>query len=240
MKVKLKKCGAELDLMFGTDAEFFLADADGNVIPASKVIPGKKFDPFILEHGVCHPDGLSLEVGCPPSDTPEGMLTNLFNVLQEVKTRFLDPAGVSIITNMSVDSTKVKGTTKEDLDFGCGSEYDRSSPSMFKRSNRDPSQAMRFSGFHIHIGYTEGQEDNYWTFLDASRLVAVLDTLVRKYSLDTSADRAEQYGGIGAFRIKPYGIEYRCMDCSVLTKHSKFTSLMNMLSELPKYMETKL
>ena len=237
MQVKLSKCGSTLDLMFGTDAEFFLADANGNVIPASKVIPGKKFNPHTLGNGVCHPDGLSLEVGCPPSDTPEGMLANLFAVLQEVKEKFLDPNGVQIIKPMSVDSFNVQGSNKEDLEFGCGSEYDVYSSLMYKDSNRDTSQRLRFSGFHIHIGYTSGQEDNYWTYLDAGRLVRVLDSLVNKYDLGTCADRSQQYGGLGAFRVKPYGIEYRCMDCSVLTSSRKFNNLVSMLNEIPSAME---
>lgn len=240
MQVRLSNCGATLDLMFGTDAEFFLADAKGNIIPASKIIPGKKFDPYILDNGVCHPDGLSLEVGCPPADTPEGMLTNLFTVIQEVKDKFLDPAGVQIIRTMSVDSSLVKGCTKEDLEFGCGSEYDAYSSSMYKESNRDTSQKLRFSGFHIHIGYTSKQEDNYWTYCDAQRLVRVLDSLVDKHSLGTTGRRAEQYGGRGAFRIKPYGIEYRCMDCSVITTPAKFERLLCFLNEIPIAMEKSL
>ena len=237
MKVKLRGCGAELNLLFGCDAEFFLADADGNVIPASKVIPGKKYKPHTLDNGVCHPDGLSLEVGCPPADTPEGMLTNLFAVLQEVKEKFLDPAGVHIIPAMQVDSSLVKGTDKEDLEFGCGSEYDVYSSNMFKDSDRDTSQKMRYSGFHIHIGYTSGQDDNFWTYTDAGRLVRVLDSLVDKYQLGTTSGRAKQYGGRGAFRVKPYGIEYRCMDCSVITKPSKFSALVSFLNEIPSAME---
>jgi len=240
MKVKLKNCGAELDLMFGTDAEFFLEDKQGNIVPASKYIPGLKFKPHLLDNGVCHPDGLSLEVGCPPASTPEGMLTNLFAVMSEVKAKFLDPNGLVISKQMEANSSHVEGTTKTDLEFGCGSEYDAYSRSMFKRSDRDTSQTLRYSGFHIHIGYTKDQEDNFFTYTDAGRLVKVLDQLVEKYGLGTTDRRARQYGGRGAFRVKPYGIEYRCMDCSVITVPSKFDALLKMLKEIPIAMETLL
>ena len=237
MKVKLKKCGSELNLSFGTDAEFFLEDESGAIVPASKVIPGAKHNPHVLDNGVCHPDGLSLEVGCPPSDTPEGMLANLFAVLQEVNEKFLVPSKVSIAKSAQVNIRDVKDASKEDLEFGCGVEFDCRSPSMLKASNRDTKQQLRFSGFHIHIGYTEGQESNYYTFKDASRLVLVLDHLVKKHSLETSGKRAEQYGGLGAFRVKPYGIEYRCMDCSVITNQAKYQRLLDMLCEIPSAME---
>lgn len=237
MKVKLSKCGAELDLMFGTDAEFFLADSKGSIVPASKVIPGTKAHPFKLEHGVCHPDGLSLEVGCPPADTPNGMLANLFAVIQEVKDKFLDPAGVTIANKMEVRVTDVTGASKSDLEFGCGSEYHKNSSNMFKDSDLSGTRNFRYSGFHIHIGYTRDQIDSFYSFTDAVRLINVLDRLVIANDLDTSPRRSEQYGGIGAFRIKPYGIEYRCMDCSVITSSTKFNSLVKMLNEIPSEME---
>lgn len=238
MKVTLKNAKKELDVMFGTDAEFFLQDTEGNIVPASKVIPGLKHDPHHLEYGVCHPDGLSLEVGCPPSDTSEGMLMNLFKVINEVKSKFLDPAGLTIAPVMAVDSSKVKGAGRDDLEFGCSSEFDAYNQDMMKVSDRDVNQTARYSGFHIHLGYTEGQESNHFTFLDSCRLVRVLDDLVEKYKLGTTSGRANQYGGRGAFRVKPYGIEYRCMDCSVITNPSKFSRLLAMLEELPSKMES--
>lgn len=237
MKVNLKRCGSELSLMFGTDAEFFLRDKKGWIVPASQVIPGKKFDPYILENGVCHPDGLSLEVGCPPADTYQGMLANLFKVLEEVKVKFLDPAGVVIDGRMMVKVKDALNPTDEDLEFGCGIEFDRQEVDMIKRSDRLSTKNVRFSGFHIHIGYTEGQEVNHLTFLDASKLIIVLDELVQKYKLETTGQRSKQYGGLGAFRIKPYGIEYRCMDCSVITNASKFHRLLAFLEEIPAAME---
>lgn len=240
MKVKLRKCGAELDLMFGTDAEFFLIDADGNVIPASQVVPGTKSEPFKLDNGVCHPDGLSLEVGCPPADTPEGMLTNLFAVLEEVTEKYLKPAGVTIAPFMEARLSQVKGATPADLEFGCGSEYDVNSHEIYKQSDRSLTQRTRYSGFHVHLGYTSDQPDSYYTYQDAGRLIRILDILVKSYDLNTTCDRARQYGGLGAFRIKPYGIEYRCMDCSVITKPEKFQRLLRMLKRIPSYMEGNL
>jgi hypothetical protein len=235
MKVKLRS-GVTLDLQFGTDAEFFIQDSAGKVVPASKYIPGLKSKPFVLENGVCHPDGLSLEVGCPPSDTPQGMLVNLFKVIDEVKVKYLDPNGLTIHSRMYTDSSVVQDATKEDLEFGCGSEYDARSTRMFKQSDRDTSQKLRFSGFHIHLGYTE-QEDNYFTYLDSSTLVKALDRLVQRYDLGTTPERSMQYGGLGAFRVKPYGIEYRCMDASVIVNPSKFHRLTQMLNDIPSVME---
>jgi len=237
MNVRLRN-GRELSLLFGTEAEFFLQDSEGKIVPASRYIPGTKAQPHRLVNGVCHPDGLSLEVGCPPADTPEGMLANLFKVIQEVTDLYLTPNGITISNRMEVRVSDVEGATVEDLEFGCGTEYDRNQPDlMYKQRDLVASRDKRYSGFHIHLGYTEGQEDNYFSYSDSCDLVRALDHLVERHSLHTTAARSQQYGGMGAFRVKPYGIEYRCMDCSVIVNPSKFNRLITMLKEIPRAME---
>jgi len=131
MKVRVR--GKELDVLFGTDAEFFLQDSKGKIVPASMYIPGTKAKPHVLINGVCHPDGLSLEVGCPPSDTPTGMLVNLFNVLQEVTDLYLTPNNLTISPAMEVVVSDVQGATASDLEFGCGVEYNVDSVTMHKQ-----------------------------------------------------------------------------------------------------------
>ena len=231
MKIKLQ--GQEVDLLIGMDAEFFLLNNKGSYVAAARVIPGLKHQPHVLKNGVCHPDGLSLEVGAPPADTPEGMITNLFTVLQEVKDLYLDPAGVTIAGAMEVRVNQVEGAQPEDLRFGCGTEFDANSSSMVKQVHQTNND-RRYSGFHIHLGFTSGQESNFFTYKDMSRLVKVLDRYVRQAGLGTTDRRATQYGGYGAFRVKPYGIEYRCMDCTVITNQRKLESLLRMLNDLPR------
>lgn len=232
MKVKL--LGKPINLLIGMDAEFFLRGPDGQYIAAARVIPGLKHQPHKLKHGVCHPDGLSMEVGCPPSDTPEGMIQNLFKVLDEVNELYLKPQGCTIAFSEYVDYTQVKGVQPEDLAFGCGVEYIRNTSNMVGNRTRNVSDKKRYSGFHIHLGYTEGQEDNYFTYLDNQRLVEKLDGLFSSSALQTTKERATQYGGVGAFRVKPYGLEYRMMDCRVITDPDRLRLLVSKLNKLPE------
>lgn len=232
MKVNL--LGKEIDLLIGMDAEFFVKDSNGDYIAAARVIPGLKHAPHKLENGVCHPDGLSLEVGAPPSDTPEGMVSNLFAVLKEVQDKYLTPAGCTLAYSCKVDFTEVKGVQPEDLVFGCGVEYNTGAgSSMVLNRVRDPKDKMRYSGFHIHLGYTSEQPDSYFSYVDTCRLVTKLDGLFF-YALPTDPQRARQYGGLGAFRTKPYGCEYRMMDCTVITDPNKLKLLLQKLNKLPE------
>lgn len=230
----IKLNGEDVELLIGMDAEFFLKQADGQYIAAARVIPGLKTEPHVLEHGVCHPDGLSLEVGAPPSKTPVGMVKNLFKVLDEVHQKFLTPAGCTIAYTEEVQVQSVQGAQPEDLVFGCGTEFNANNPDNPYRTTTDQKQNNRYSGFHIHLGFTKGQASNNFTYLDMRRLVLCLDIVFREAKLHTTMRRAVQYGGYGAFRVKPYGIEYRMMDCTVITNPQKLSRLLKCLEKLPE------
>lgn len=236
MKVLIQ--GVQTELLIGMDAEFFVKQGD-RYIAAARVIPGLKHQPHKLDNGVCHPDGLSLEVGAPPADTPEGMITNLFTVLQEVQDKYLTPQGCTIAYTEEVQHKKVYGVQPEDLQFGCGVEFDANHERRDNNTNMvktvlTSQQDRRFSGFHIHLGFTKDQEVSLFTYKDMARLVLKLDELFRGVGLQTSERRATQYGGFGAFRVKPYGIEYRMMDCTVITDKSKLQLLLQQLNKLPQ------
>lgn len=229
--------GNKFELLIGMDAEFFLLNSDMKYVAAATVIPGLKAKPHILDNGVCHPDGLSLEVGAPPAKTPEGMITNLFAVLDEVKTKYLDPNGITIAPTHEVVAKEVQGTRDEDLVFGCGIEYDAYRTDGMDKVVSTAASGYRFSGFHIHLGWTQGLEPTYFNYLDLRRLVRVLDRHCDRAGLNTTSRRATQYGGRGAFRIKPYGIEYRMMDCTVITNPQKLQALLEVLNNLPRIFE---
>jgi hypothetical protein len=232
MKIKLN--GEDVELLIGMDAEFFLKQADGQFIAAARVIPGLKTEPHVLKHGVCHPDGLSLEVGAPPAKDPVGMVKNLYKVLQEVQQLYLTPAGCTLAYTEEVHAQSVVGAQPEDLVFGCGTEFNANNPQFPYRTTTDTNQTQRYSGFHIHLGFTKDQPSNNFTYLDMRRLVLCLDKVFDAAKLQTTERRARQYGGYGAFRVKPYGIEYRMMDCTVITNPDKMKRLLKCLEKLPE------
>jgi hypothetical protein len=235
MKIKLN--GEDVELLIGMDAEFFLKQADGQYIAAARVIPGLKTEPHKLKHGVCHPDGLSLEVGAPPAKDPVGMVKNLYKVLQEVQQLYLTPTGCTLAYTEEVHASTVVGAQPEDLVFGCGTEFNANTPHEPHRTTTDSNQQQRYSGFHIHLGFTKNQASNNFTYLDMRRLVLCLDKVFEAAKLQTTERRARQYGGYGAFRVKPYGIEYRMMDCTVITNPLKMKRLLGCLEKLPEIFE---
>ena len=73
---------------------------------------------------------------------------------------------------------------------------------------------MRTAAGHIHIGWGEDfdpQDDEH--FSRCCRLVQQLDAGIGLASvlLDNDTERRQLYGAAGAFRPKPYGVEYRVL-----------------------------
>lgn len=231
IKVPTYQGTLDLDVMFGCDAEFFVKDSSGRPVEGSRVVPGTKDSPFKLNNGVCHPDGLSVEVGCPPAETPEGMIVNLFAVMQEVYENYMKPRGYSFINECTVEVKDYPNASTKDLERGCSFEYSAYSFSRKKKFIDDESDKYRHSGFHIHLGFTE-HEDTLPVRMDMAALSRAIDKQVLSRSLGTTHQRANQYGGYGAFRVKPYGIEYRALDCRVITDPTKLESMIAMLNDI--------
>jgi hypothetical protein len=231
--MKIKHNGKTWNVKIGGDAEFFLKK-DGVVFPASEVIPGTKEKPHTLENGVCHPDGLSLEVGFPPADTPREFLCNILKVIQEVRLKYLDPNGVQFTDESEVQISGIKAAEK-DFERGCSSEnFAWGAHGEAIKQLDTTADTHRFSGFHIHLGFTKGQTGTPTQVQDMAILARVMDGFVMKHRLFTTDLRSKQYGGYGAFRVKPYGIEYRAMDSSVFLQRAKLKSLMAFLDDIPE------
>jgi hypothetical protein len=75
----------------------------------------------------------------------------------------------------------------------------------------DMFQPLRTAGGHLHIGWNVDEREHQ---IKAMALVKQLDCFLGLWSLrlDTNgALRRSLYGKAGAFRLKPYGVEYRVL-----------------------------
>jgi hypothetical protein len=73
---------------------------------------------------------------------------------------------------------------------------------------------MRTASGHVHIGWTDGQDvEDKDHFLYCSKIARQMDYYLGINSLrwDKDATRRQLYGKAGAFRPKPYGMEYRVL-----------------------------
>lgn len=223
------------DMLFGSDLELFVRDTrTDKIIPAGCLIPGTKSSPFKLENGVCHPDGLAVEVACPPSDSFRGLVQNLEKVLAEVKEKFFpesyyvwdDRCVVKAADVLDVDIHKQNNP--EWFISGCAPELSalnqltvykagRHYRSDIGTSRKGRSKDVYCAGFHLHLGFTKW-ENTPATRIDAACLVErVAGTVVQRGLINSV--RSQFYGGRGVFRMKPYGVEDRTYGADVYLKN---------------------
>lgn len=234
VELECKTLSIKGDMLFGSDLELFVRDTRTNkIIPAGCLIPGTKSSPHKLTNGVCHPDGLAVEVACPPASTFKQLKANLDAVLKEVKDKFFPEEWYVFDDRCVVQAQDVQDIEKHKRDnpewfiSGCAPELDASSlPQAHDRATYDwyyydilPKVKLRSkdvycAGFHLHLGFTEW-ENTAVNRLDAGFLVRK----IRKNHDLINTERNKYYGGANVFRMKPYGLEDRTYGADVFMKH---------------------
>lgn len=189
-----------MSFTLGADPEVFLTDGK-SLISAIGRVPGTKDSPVKTEWGKVHVDNVAAEFNTIPAISAEEFDNNVKMGLEGV---FEIARGFGLTV-----STEAFGVfSKEDLSHpyakmaGCEPDYCAYDGSM---NDTVPLQFYdeRAAGGHIHVG-TE------LTDADVPKLVKCLDLFLGIPLLEReNPDRRFLYGKAGAFRRKPYGVEYR-------------------------------
>lgn len=197
------------NLLIGSDPEAMIIHQEsGKMISAVGLIPGTKEEPVSIGNG-CYiqADNVNVEWCLPPSDDPVDFTKNLKYCVDY--TNKILPQGHRVLLKSSHIFDDDQLLTPEALEFGCDQDYciynvDTGSPNP-KPAAANPN--LRSCGGHIHFGSINliNQQDAIY-FLK-THVEPILG--IALVALDPDQRRKELYGKAGAFRYKPYGIEYR-------------------------------
>lgn len=185
----------------GCDPELFLQSNTGKLISSIGLIGGSKDFPMPIGEGCAvQEDNVAVEFNTPPcasaADFIKAIQFNLNFLTERAKELDLNllikPSAVFEDDQLESDAAKV---------FGCDPDYNAWNGG---RQNPRPKAAnanLRSCGGHIHVE----------TDLDCIEIVKAMDLFVGcpMIEFDTDTDRRSLYGKAGAFRKKPYGVEYR-------------------------------
>ena len=189
----------------GSDPEYFLQNSQGKLISAIGLIEGSKDAPFAVKNGHVHPDNVCIEMNTNPSATKDQFRIVTRALLDEVRDIAMD--------NGLMISGKSYGEFEDDqlchpdaLESGCEPDFNAYNNG---HANTPPNYSLtkaRAAGGHIHIGCAIND-------LPAQLLHKLVKTLDLTVTLPMvcreDEKRRELYGKAGAFRVKPYGLEYR-------------------------------
>lgn len=198
----------------GADPELFMRNPNsGKFYSAHGLVPGTKHEPHKVQYGAVQIDGTALEFNIDPAETADEFVRNLTEVRKTISgyvPGFNVVAEPTALYDKDYFDWEVPSSAKE---LGCDPDYCGWTHEVNPRP--DPgNRPLRTAAGHIHIGWTEGQDvfdRNH--FLQCARVARQMDYYLGVHSLQWDEDdtRRELYGKAGAFRPKPYGVEYRVL-----------------------------
>lgn len=196
----------------GADIEMI---AYNNGVPKSVVgmIGGSKEAPVFVDKGNLQEDNVLAEFAIDPVQTEQEWLDSILSVQDQMKLRL----GQLELRNMpSVDFPLEELQTQQAQEFGCQPDYNAWSMSMNPAPDPARVGGLRTCGGHIHVGDTF--EDEY----EKAMFIQWMDVYLGLPSVlfDNDNRRRRVYGKAGAFRDKPYGVEYRTLS-NFWTKDSR-------------------
>jgi Phage phiEco32-like COOH.NH2 ligase-type 2 len=189
----------------GCDPEIFLQDISGKFISGVGLIGGSKDIPRPIddEGNAVQEDNVTVEFNTPPCHDSQSFIAHINKNKEWIKQQaakfdlkmVIQPSAVFDDDQLQTEAAKT---------FGCEPDYNawndgRRNP----RPNAD-NPNLRSCGGHVHVQLVD---DN----LDHLEVVRAMDLFVGCMMLEFDDDtgRRELYGKAGAFRKKPYGVEYR-------------------------------
>lgn len=193
-----------MTMRLGCDPEVFMMNMNKELVSVIGKVDGNKWNPLqvaSLPKGfTLQQDNVSLEFGIPPAASREEFV----HYIQTVKAAGLEHLkGLSFSRASCAVFPEAEMQTAEAHVFGCEPDYNawtrRKNPSP-----KPPHPLMRSAGGHVHIETTLPKRE----VVKAMDLYACLVSLFRD---PHGVARRQMYGKPGAYRPKPYGVEYRSL-----------------------------
>jgi len=198
-----------MQVMIGCDPEMFLKQ--GDYVSAHGLIPGTKEAPHSVTNGAVQVDGMAVEFNITPAQDEEAFITNINTVMAQLRAML--PAH-EIVADPVAEFTReyMASQPPEALEMGCEADYNAYTGEANPRPNGNVS--FRTAGGHVHIGWTKDMPLDDPEHVEACQMLArELDYYLGIPSVfwDHDDRRRELYGNPGAYRVKPYGVEYRSL-----------------------------
>lgn len=191
----------------GSDPELFLKKS-GAFLSAFGLFKGTKQEPEKVNYGAVQVDGMALEFNTDPASTPDEFINNISAVLQQIRERLEPDVQFDDKCSVHFDSEFFYEQPLEAREMGC--DPDMNAYTLSYNPTPDEDSLMRTAGGHVHIGWGDNLERHGKKCAEVARACDLL-LGVPSVLLDPDKERRELYGKAGAFRIKPYGVEYRTL-----------------------------
>lgn len=191
-------------MRLGADPETFLQDKAGKHISVIGMIGADKWAPMQIpdmpEGFTLQEDNVALEFGIPPAKNADEFVEYIDAVLKKGLST-LPGTMFSKLSCTIFPEDQLKHPLA--LTFGCEPDFNAWTGEENPRPN-PPHPGMRSAGGHVHV---ETDADKRLVIQNLDLHLGVASVLLD----DLGSERRVMYGKPGAFRPKPYGVEYRTL-----------------------------
>lgn len=202
--------------LLGADPEMFVRQ-NGNFLSGHLFPCGTKDKPVQTKHGAVQVDGIALEFNVKPSASRNEFITNIAKVmsdLNEIVDAHYPGAKLEAIPTAEVGQEFLDEVPEINRELGCNPDFN--AWTMGQNESPDACLPFRTGSGHVHVGFRSFDETllkNDAHFKECARIARQLDYFLGLPSLswDNDNQRRMLYGKAGAFRPKPYGMEYRVL-----------------------------
>ena len=192
----------------GSDPEAFLWSTIYNkFVPVCGLVGGTKENPLkVTDEGhALQEDNCMIEYCIPPSNNVDKFLGDINFMKSYINNTVLNKYDCVLKCVGSARFNMSDLQHPQAREFGCSPDFNAWTMSENTVGTADPE--LRSAGAHIHIGYDNPNTDTSIALIQAMDLFLGLQSLF----LDPDDERRKLYGKAGAFRFKPYGVEYRVL-----------------------------
>jgi hypothetical protein len=194
-------------LTIGADPEVFVGDATG-VRSIIDRIGGTKEYPRPLPIGdgfAVQEDNVALEFNIPPANSRAEFVGNIQLAMRFLESSVRDAHGLQFVKDSAISFPEEELNDPRARMFGCDPDYDAWTGKRNPRPKADDPN-LRSCGGHVHIG-VKGTKDEKMAVIQYADLVLGVPSVI----MDKGFLRKKLYGKPGAFRFKPFGVEYRVL-----------------------------
>jgi hypothetical protein len=200
-----------LPLTIGCDPEGFLFHKKKKkFVSAHGIIPGTKSAPHKVDKGAVQVDGMAAEFNIDPASTREQFVDHVTSVISTLSSMLPKDVELKFQPVATFDAETWAEVPPEAKELGCDPDFNAYTGEANPRP--DGARDFRTAAGHIHLGWTKGMAPDDPGHIEACRMMArQLDFYLGLPLLlcDPDPTRRTMYGKAGAYRVKPYGVEYR-------------------------------
>jgi hypothetical protein len=217
-----------MKILLGCDPELFVVNKAGAFRSAYDMIPGTKEEPYAVKDGAVQVDGCALEFNTNPAGDVLEWVSNIKSVMNDLRAMVPEEYDFAIVPSCRFNGNHFRALPDKAKELGCTPDYN--AYTLAANEPPDNKTTMRTAAGHVHIGFCEGADPEDPAHIRrCATLVKQLDFYLGFSSLvwDKDTKRRAMYGKAGAFRPKPYGVEYRVLSNAWLLNEKRMEFVYN-------------